>query len=83
VWRSSSYASTVTGSFIENIPDISIWDEHLKMFSEYLKYKKELEEQKKALQEMQKIKESFLDNLQEDLTIPELKYDIKNNKEVA
>ena len=80
---SFSYASTVTGSFIENIPDISIWDEHLKMFSEYLKYKKELEEQKKALQEMQKIKESFLDNLQEDLTIPELKYDIKNNKEVA
>ena len=53
------------------------------MFSQYLKYKEEFEEQKKALQEMKKIKESFFSDLQEDLTIPELKDDIKNNKEVA
>jgi len=76
-------SSTVTASYIENIPDISVWDEYLKMFSQYLKYKEEFEEQKKALQDMKKIKESFFSDLQEDLTIPELKDDIKNNKEVA
>ena len=71
------------GSFIENIPDISFWDEHLKMFLVLSKYKKDLEEQKKVSMELQKIKESFFSDLQEDLTIPELKDDIKNNKEVA
>ena len=71
------------GSFIENIPDISFWDEHLKMFLVLSKYKKDLEEQKKVSMELQKIKESFFSDLQEDLTILELKDDIKNNKEVA
>jgi hypothetical protein len=80
---SFSNLSTIMGSFIENIPDISFWDEHLKMFSVLSKYKKDLEEQKKVSMELQKIKESFFSDLQEDLTIPELKDDIKNNKEVA
>ena len=53
------------------------------MFSVLSKYKKDLEEQKKVSMELQKIKESFFSDLQEDLTIPELKDDIKNNKEVA
>jgi hypothetical protein len=80
---SFSNLSTIMGSFIENIPDISFWDEHLKMFSVLSKYKKDFEEQKKVSMELQKIKESFFSDLQEDLTIPELKDDIKNNKEVA
>ena len=81
---SFSNLSNIMGSFIENIPEISLWDEHLKMFSLLSKYKKDLEEQKKATMELQKIKESFLKDLQEDyfqedLTIPELKDDIKNS----